>query len=362
MARLWLAGLIAVLALSDAVAQEPNTALRVAGVCARCHVNAVLEWEMSGHARTGNSCSSCHGASKAHVADERNNVRPDRIPRGAAVASLCLNCHAAGCPKTPSKDACQTCHHVHALVDVRKPVMIEEAKIDSAAAAFQRAMETGEGAAGRQEWRSAVVAFRQAAQLRADPRAIQRLIFALRMLSPDLPGFRPITSETHPELGLPLEVEVIGTKMRMILVPGGDVDLGEDADVDFRPAHTVQVLPFYVSPDLEPRAYSWRDAMARVSQLSVAVPGGGFRLPSEPELMLALSDSRVRHRAAEWCSSLFWPYPYDAKDGREDPHASGPRLFVKFKRRQAAKPSSRAAFRFVRSVPALNVSSGERTP
>src|SRR2546428_11405777 len=75
---------------------------KAAGVCARCHVVSVLEWGISGHftADTGTDCKSCHGASPGHVANERNEVKPDRLPRDAQITKLCVSCHDAGCPKT----------------------------------------------------------------------------------------------------------------------------------------------------------------------------------------------------------------------------------------------------------------------
>ena len=51
-----------------------------AGVCSRCHVVSVLEWQISGHRAAETTCTACHGASSAHVANERNEISPDRIP------------------------------------------------------------------------------------------------------------------------------------------------------------------------------------------------------------------------------------------------------------------------------------------
>src|SRR3954469_5178019 len=83
---------------------------KAAGVCARCHVVSVLEWGISGHVAAGTDCQKCHGPSKAHVANERNEVKPDRLPRGAQIAQTCQRCHDAGCPKTLETAACQKCH------------------------------------------------------------------------------------------------------------------------------------------------------------------------------------------------------------------------------------------------------------
>lgn len=357
MARLWLTGVIIATAPFGAAAQQASEALRAAGVCARCHVNAVLEWELSGHARAGNSCSGCHGASKGHVADERNNVRPDRIPRGPAAASLCLSCHASGCPKEQTKSACQACHHVHALLDPRKPVAASS--VTNTNVEFERAMQAGEAAMKANDWRSAAAAFRHAAERRPDPRALRRLNLALRRIYPDLAGFRPLTGATHPELGLPLEVEVAGVGTRMVLVAGGDVDLGDDSVPRLRPAHTVNLDPFYIARSPEPGDTTWRGALARTNQLNTLVPGGGFRLARESELTFAVRGGQLVLRKAEWCSSLFWPFPYDPGDGREDLEAAGHRTLMTAQGRRPADPAVKAVFRIVREVPALR---GKRIP
>ena len=67
---------------SDGVPPE----FKKAGVCARCHVVSVLEWGISGHVVEDIHCQKCHGSSRGHVANERNEVKPDRRPRGAAIA------------------------------------------------------------------------------------------------------------------------------------------------------------------------------------------------------------------------------------------------------------------------------------
>ena len=111
-------------------AQAPARKPAEAGPCARCHINDTLEWGVSRHPSAGIACTACHGTSQGHVIEERNNVKPERLPRGAAIATLCRECHSAGCPKTRRQDACQTCHHVHALVDTnRKPEEIATQRI-----------------------------------------------------------------------------------------------------------------------------------------------------------------------------------------------------------------------------------------
>src|SRR5262245_24485214 len=112
------------------VALAPGEAdFKAAGVCARCHVVSVLEWGISKHVAAKTTCQRCHGPSKDHVANERNEVKPDRLPRGAQIAKTCTNCHDAGCPKTQQTVSCQKCHHVHALIDPAKRPQGEDERL-----------------------------------------------------------------------------------------------------------------------------------------------------------------------------------------------------------------------------------------
>src|SRR5688572_27008456 len=54
---------------------QAQAEFKAAGVCARCHVVSVLEWGISGHVAAGTTCQNCHGPSKDHVANERNEVK-----------------------------------------------------------------------------------------------------------------------------------------------------------------------------------------------------------------------------------------------------------------------------------------------
>ena len=69
------------------------------GLCAPVATSVPsLEWGISKHCTITNlarvpNCTGCHGPSKGHVADEQNGVKPDRIPRGDAIAGLCKECH-----------------------------------------------------------------------------------------------------------------------------------------------------------------------------------------------------------------------------------------------------------------------------
>ena len=101
-------------------ARDGQTRIGGAGVCATCHINIVLEWGVSAHSTKGVSCIECHGPSAEHVANEKNEVPPGRLPRGEQIAPFCRSCHSAGCPKTAARASCKGCHHVHALVDPRK--------------------------------------------------------------------------------------------------------------------------------------------------------------------------------------------------------------------------------------------------
>ncbi|MBI4877255.1 MAG: SUMF1/EgtB/PvdO family nonheme iron enzyme [Acidobacteria bacterium] len=327
MARIRLA--LVLLAFTAFAQQKEDRQFKEAGVCARCHVISVVEWGMSAHQRAGTGCISCHGASLGHVEDERNNVKPGRMPRSEKIAALCLGCHT----KTKTKTDCQKCHHFHALVDPRKPAV--------AAAETERP-------------RPAVV--------------------------------KP--ARAHPPRA---NVEVAGVAFDLVLVPGGEAEIGSERFPRTKPVHTVKVAPFYLGKfevtqaqwkalrgetfseaDRGPaEQVSWEDAQAFVSKLNDRVPGGGFRLPAEAEWECAarsagkLGLSAMLGGVWEWCSSLDRAYPYDASDGREDAAAPGMRilrgggeadspLWVDVSARHAERPARRLRWnglRIARSIP-----------
>ncbi len=123
MARL----IVVLLALLPLACSGQDEHFKLAGVCGRCHVISVVEWAMSKHRAVGTGCTECHGVSQGHVIDERNNIKPEKLPHGQAIAGFCNSCHQAGCPKSKQKVDCQKCHHVHALVDPNRPATVSAA-------------------------------------------------------------------------------------------------------------------------------------------------------------------------------------------------------------------------------------------
>jgi formylglycine-generating enzyme required for sulfatase activity len=375
-----------------ALAQKPP--IEKAGVCSRCHVSSVLEWGASGHSRAGIDCVACHGRSQAHVLDERNNIKPNRIPRGAAIAGLCADCHSGGCPKTRQRAACESCHHAHALVNPRAEAVAADEQLErrfAAWRAYSEQMERGERLLAARDWAAAEKAFQAALALMPGNRlAARKSKLCRRRLNPHFPGFRIEGEEFDEATGLPVRVKVEGLDIEMVLIPGGDVDLGSERFPHSRPVHTVSVEPFYLgkfevtqeqwervmgsnpsfhqgpafaeAPRMPVEQVSWEDCQAFVAALNRRVPGGGFRLPTEAEWELAargkqgaapaLEDEAwhlanreavgprpvgskaanswglfdMRGNVAEWCSSLLRPYPYEDRDGREDPAAPGLRV------------------------------------
>lgn len=308
MARSTLAGLVLLCAALSAPAQK-DPSFRQAGVCNRCHVVQVIEWSASGHTKAGTSCQNCHGPSKAHVANERNQVKPDRLPHGEReVASLCASCHAAGCPKTAKPTGCQSCHHQHALSNpndkqVRQPA---GSGADPQLVRFQQQMAEGERYVARQDWSAARAAFLSASKaLPGDRRASSRLRMTERRLKPAVPGLEILGDAFDPESGLPMSIRIKDVGIEMQLVPGGEVDIGSEQWRDARPVHTVYGEPFYLgkyevtqqqwislgmenpSPEkgatIPVHGLSWNEAVTWIARLNARVPGLGVRLPTEAE-------------------------------------------------------------------------------
>lgn len=423
--------LLFVAAAATAQTAAEAARFRQAGVCARCHVGAVLEWSTSKHTTAGVDCKGCHGPSEGHVVNERNQVLPDRIPHNAAIAGLCATCHNQGCPKTKRKDDCQSCHHIHALFNPAENKQLSPSQMpeEQRARDFQQAMADGEKLAGQSNWAGAQARFETALKLfPSHPRAGARLAYVRRRLDPRMPGFEIVGSDFDPASGLPLKVRVAGMPIEMVLIPAGDADLGGEGT---GPAHTVPIDAYYlarteltqqawtaVTPenpsvhkgaDLPVNNVSWQDARKWIALLNGRVQGAGFRLPTEAEWEYAArtgnasgplaerawfrkqapdsegfkelnayapqsvaklrADTRglydLTGNVWEWCSSLFRPYPYDARDGRESSGAEGLRVvrgggyadspqFLAPTLRHGERPDRRLpfnGFRLARSVP-----------
>ncbi len=280
-----------------------------AGVCGRCHVVSVLEWSISKHSKVGTNCQACHGTSQGHVKNERNEVEPDRIPHGAAIAGLCERCHTAGCPKTAQKSGCETCHHVHALVSPKQAQTAEDpevAKLYARWDQFQGKMKAGDNALEQHNWGAARESFQAALGLiPGNAQASAKLELCDRRLHPSLPGFEIEGTQFDPASGLPKEVKVAGLGISMVLVPGGEGDIGSDNLAGSQPVNTVRVGAFYLGKyevtqaqwkalmgtnpsvhqgdDLPVERVSWSDCQAFLQKLNERIPGRGFRLPTEAE-------------------------------------------------------------------------------
>ncbi|MCP5109316.1 MAG: hypothetical protein GY953_00620, partial [bacterium] len=156
--RIWIVPLLAAIAAGSSFSQTPKADYSPEHLCSRCHLHDMLEWSISAHNEGGADCIVCHGPSEGHLIDERNNVKPDHVPRGAEVADLCLNCHQSGCPPEERDDACETCHHSHGLVDIRERVDGRPAAAPSPVAddGFNAAMERGKELIASSDWHGAL--------------------------------------------------------------------------------------------------------------------------------------------------------------------------------------------------------------
>ena len=293
-----------------------------AGKCARCHVSSALEWGLSKHSTLTRSksgrlpnCIGCHGESRDHVIDEQNTAKPDRMAHGDAIATLCIECHRSGCRKTEQKENCQSCHHIHALVNPTLDAATVEKRAGDLAAlmqAYQGHLAEGERLVQLAQWEPAQTAF--AAALKdypASDRAKAALIMITRRLKPGLDGFKIVGDQFDPQSGLPKEIVMEGLGLDLVLVPAGSFDLGSEQHADTQPVHTVNIAPFYLAKhemtqaqwkalmstnpsyyqgDKFPQAdqmpveqVSWDDCHAMLVEINKRVPSGGVRLPTEAE-------------------------------------------------------------------------------
>lgn len=122
--------LLATLAPSDAadfsvVTQTPTVKNPLAG-CQQCHVDVETKYVKSRHFKEKIACTGCHGPSKGHIADENNQVKPDKLFTPKNTDRLCSNCHECSRRKPASPTSqlsseskvCTDCHGSHELARV----------------------------------------------------------------------------------------------------------------------------------------------------------------------------------------------------------------------------------------------------
>jgi formylglycine-generating enzyme required for sulfatase activity len=293
-----------------------------AGVCARCHVTMSLEWGIARHSAITSTngervpgCTGCHGPSAGHIMDEENGIKPDRIPRGEAIATLCIECHTKGCPQTGNTKGCQDCHDPHALVNPEFDPAAVEAHAKQLATqqdTYKARLAEGEQLAQAQKWDAAGAAFRAALKENpASSRAAVALLMCERRLKPGIPGFKIAGGKFDAPSGLPSEIVLTNLGLSLVLVPAGSFDMGSEKHPDTVPVHTVNIAPFYLGKfemtqaqwktlmstnpsfyqgekfpqaDTQPvEQVSWDDCQTMLVEVNKKTPGGGFRLPTEAE-------------------------------------------------------------------------------
>ncbi len=98
--------------------------------CHVCHINYASEEIAVTHAKVGKSCSSCHGESDEHIADESwasggNGTAPDKMYPAETINPFCMTCHTKEKIDEPQhapvfadgdkQKVCTDCHGEHRL-------------------------------------------------------------------------------------------------------------------------------------------------------------------------------------------------------------------------------------------------------
>lgn len=88
------------------------------GGCDICHVDVEDEFVGTLHHAEAIGCVKCHGPSDGHVADENNEVPPDRLFATADIDAFCGECHECSRPSAApggKRKVCIDCHGAHDL-------------------------------------------------------------------------------------------------------------------------------------------------------------------------------------------------------------------------------------------------------
>ena len=86
--------------------------------CTICHEDVAVAFQGSKHRRKGIECTRCHGVSRAHIEDENNKVKPDRVFSRYEIDRWCDGCHFGSCKHAEvttgrGRRTCADCHGAH---------------------------------------------------------------------------------------------------------------------------------------------------------------------------------------------------------------------------------------------------------
>ena len=89
--------------------------------CYLCHLDFDGELLVATHEAHGIGCTTCHGPSEAHMADEDHRTPPDKMFDRADVTKACTVCHAGHAKDEIAKlvargdNVCTDCHGRHRI-------------------------------------------------------------------------------------------------------------------------------------------------------------------------------------------------------------------------------------------------------